>query len=256
MKLTVEWLKDNNACQDGIDFAIRNKLIGFPFELFDSIVGDDIEGFYTWFKFNINNILNYEYENNTKKITITKVYFGLNYSMISTTDDNVVEDETISVTQFIYDNNNNLIYEVDMDGYIYEYQYDENNNLVYELHKDGTGKSNYTYSRVMEYNEHNKLTHFKSSMNTENWYEYDENNNLIHCVSEKDEHTWYEYDENNNLVVMKCGDYTEWYTYDHKGNKISYKTSDGQEQSYSIEYYPDGQLKQYNGMYIPYFNKD
>ena len=77
------------------------------------------------------------------------------------------------------------------------------------------------------------------------YYKY---SNGIECLKE--------YDERNNLVHYKNSKgYEEWYEYDEKNNLIHYKDSTGIEYSNEIEYYPDGQLKKYNELELPYFEK-
>ncbi len=118
--LTVEWLEKNNACKKHIDFAVKNKLIGFPFDKIKSIKGS------------------------SKFIELIK--------------------SNINVTR----------------------DYDSNNNLIY----------------------------FNDSNGKESWKEYDEHGNVIHC-----------------------------------------KDSNGKEYYNVIEYYNDGQLKKFNDLEIPWFEK-
>ena len=58
---------------------------------------------------------------------------------------------------------------------------------------------------------------------------------VYHYKDSEGNESWKEYDENNNL--------------------IHYKDSNGNEYSNEIEYYPDGQLKKYNELELPYFEK-
>jgi hypothetical protein len=38
--LTEKFLKAHAACEEGIEFVKRNKLIGFPFDMIDQVKGD------------------------------------------------------------------------------------------------------------------------------------------------------------------------------------------------------------------------
>ena len=66
----------------------------------------------------------------------------------------------------------------------------------------------------------------------------------------------YEYDENNNLIHYKNSKgYEEWNEYDKNSNLIHYTDSKGFKCSNEIEYYEDGQLKKYNELELPHFEK-
>ena len=140
--LSLEFLEQNNACEEGIEFIKNNNLLNFPFELLDQVKGDH-NGYITWLKECIGS----------------------------------------------------------------GYEYDQNNNLIY----------------------------YKNSKGHEEWKSYDENNNLIHYKNSKGYEEWNEYDKNSNLIH---------YT-DSKGFKCSNE----------IEYYEDGQLKKYNELELPHFEK-
>lgn len=47
--LTLQYLKDRGACEDGISFAMRNNLIGLPLSILDNVIGD-YNYFATWLK--------------------------------------------------------------------------------------------------------------------------------------------------------------------------------------------------------------
>ena len=66
----------------------------------------------------------------------------------------------------------------------------------------------------------------------------------------------YEYDKNSNLIHYKNSKGNEeWKSYDKNSNLIHYKDSTGIEYSNEIKYYPDGQLKKYNELELPHFEK-
>ena len=64
--LTVEYLTNHKACQDGIDFALRNCLIGFPLNQLDAIEGD-YENYVKWLRKRLKNIYDYDDRGNWLK---------------------------------------------------------------------------------------------------------------------------------------------------------------------------------------------
>ena len=142
MKLTLDFLKQHNACTAGVKWAIDNKLIGMPLDMVPQIQGD-YNMYIDWLSQQIN-------------------------------------------TSLTYDQNNNLIHSKDSDNFEYWQTFDQNNNLI----------------------------HYKSSIGREYWKTYDQNNTLIYHID-----------------------------------------SNGYEEKHTVEYYPDGQLKQYDNLFIPFFEK-
>ena len=68
--LSLEFLNQYNACEEGIEFIKRNNLINFPFELLDQVKGDH-DGYITWLKECIDG--GYEYdENNFPRKKVSK----------------------------------------------------------------------------------------------------------------------------------------------------------------------------------------
>ena len=121
----------------------------------------------------------------------------------------------------------------------------KNNNLLnfpFELldqvKGDHNGYIKWLRSRIVteyQYDERNNLVYYKTSNGIESWKEYDERNNLIHYKDSKGIEEWKSYDVNNNVVHIK--------------------NSNGYEYDNEIEYYTDGQLKKYNELELPYFEK-
>lgn len=63
--LTLKFLKTHEACEDGVDFVKRNKLIGFPLSMIDQVEGD-YNRFVLWLK-NIMPV-SCEYDSNGNEI--------------------------------------------------------------------------------------------------------------------------------------------------------------------------------------------
>ena len=74
-------------------------------------------------------------------------------------------------------------------------KYDENKNLIYS--KDING-----YEIWQEFDENNNLIHYKNSTDYEYWKEYDENNNLIHFKNYTGYEFWCKFDENNKKIYI------------------------------------------------------
>jgi len=107
--LTLKWMKDRNACQEGIDFAIRNKLIGFPFDRIGEIKGD-FNWFVGWVKDKLNSDIQYEYDVNGNRIK--KVF------------------PSGRIITYEYDSHGNKIKEVYPSGNVYIYEYDAHDNMI------------------------------------------------------------------------------------------------------------------------------
>ena len=85
-----------------------------------------------------------------------------------------------------YDNNGNMIYLKDRDGYETWFEYDNNGNQIHYKHNSG-------YETWSEYDNNGNQIHYKSSDGYESWYEYDSNGNEIHYKSSTGNESWYEY---------------------------------------------------------------
>ena len=148
-----------------------------------------------------------------------------------------------------YDERNNLVYYKTSNGIESWKEYDERNNLIHYKNSKGNEYWN-------RYDKRNNLVYYKNSNGIEYWKSYDQNNNLIHYKTSNGIEYWYRYDENNNLIHYKHSKgYEYWKSYDERNNLVHYKDSTGYECSNEIEYYPDGQLKKYNQLELPHFEK-
>ena len=83
--LTVQYLKDVNACQSGIDFVVNNGLEGLSLDLLDKVKGD-YSGFISFLK----EAPRIEYDSNNNKIKQV--------------------DPNGNVYTWEYDSNNNMTY--------------------------------------------------------------------------------------------------------------------------------------------------
>ena len=63
MKLTIEFLNTNNACKDGISFAVNNKLLGFPLDKLNDVKGDHAD-FVSWLRKKLIEVKEYDANNN------------------------------------------------------------------------------------------------------------------------------------------------------------------------------------------------
>ena len=150
-------------------------------------------------------------------------------------------DGKLKPSELVYDDNGNLIYEKDPDGYSYEREYDEKGHLVYQ-------KQTYTYLNLdnqedyrqtekwWEYNKEGKLIHHESSTGQNEWFDYDEKGNVIHYESSSGEDEWFDYDEKGNVIHMGSYpdddgkyEYEKWWEYDQDGICIRISDSKGYE---------------------------
>lgn len=98
------------------------------------------------------------------------------------------------------------------------------------------------YQEWYEYDEKNRLVHFKDSIVSEEFYQYDENDKLIHVktLPSNNEYT-HTYDDRGNLILQKDSLGHETYAqYDSNNNLINYKTINGDE--FSRKYDKDNNL--------------
>ena len=150
MNLTLKWLEERDACKEGIDFVVRNKLIGFPLDKLVEIDGD-CDGFVEWIMSVIEVI--YEYDSNRNVIHF--------------------KDSHGFEKWYEYDSNGNETHSKSSGGYETWHEYDSNGNET--LYRNSMG-----FVNRMDYDEANNKVHSKNSDDYEKWYEYDSGGNLIH----------------------------------------------------------------------------
>lgn len=130
--------------------------------------------------------------------------------------------------KYTFDDNNNKLKEENSNGQWSKYEYDANNNVIKEERSNG------------------------------NWYsyEYDQNNNMITEMTSGNDWNTSEYDDNNNLIKETDSDgYWNTWEYDANNNLIGEGDSDGTVTVNTTEHRPNGQLKQFNSMFIPYYER-
>jgi YD repeat-containing protein len=288
--LTVKWLNDNSACSSGIDFAIKHKLIGFPFSLLPQIKCKEHVNYIAWVSNNSTNALEYDERGNVTRRTTP---FNSSETLVYDDNNNVIRIVSHNATiQYWYDNNNNLIREITRYGIEILRTYDKNNNeIAYTM--IGNGNRKVTDCRK-KYDKNNNMVEIEYSDGFKNTYQYDINNNLIVKTRFDDIPEYYTYDHNNNLLAHtldneKLLEFFE-YIYDDRGNitykksfddyndvsnntltteqymeyndnndviyeKIITSKSSGEVSTIEKLYYPDGQLKEFEGVSYPFFEK-
>jgi hypothetical protein len=234
MKLTKKWLTDNKACAEGIKFFITNKLEGFPLEMLPQIKGD-YNNYIVWVKDNKNSLTEYDENGNLIYIKYTGAEYHYTYN-----DDNTIATAIDGRNiKYSYEYVNGLISTISKDNQIYvQREYDSRNRLI---------KAIYPPRPVFQ----NELVET---------FEYDDNDNLLLMSYNDETSIKYQYDHNNNMIVRThtnngYGTDVFIYTHDEVGNRIS-ENFNGRLTHFQVSYYPDGQLKQYQDLYIPYFEKD
>lgn len=227
MKLSVKILKQVGACQDGIDFVVRNKLEG--------IDTSQIRGDYNCYKVWIN-ILMCEIKVDGNGNLVYRRYNGEN------------------VNEYMYNENNLLVLKTCNGEPDERFYYGADNKLI-QKEEVGVDLINYHYR-------HDGTLKYRESR--EGWRDYyDKRGNLV--ASDEPGGSWvnYQYDKNNRLIERRADTgYWKRFSYDDKGNLICRLSSHGPPVHYeyddrgnmtkrifedditlySYEYYPCGML--------------
>ena len=122
-----------------------------------------------------------------------------------------------------YDDNGNITYFEDADGFWYRSEYDENGNEISCEYSDG-----YTYNNTYDDNGNMLTSYCTSSDGTWVKASYTESGNIT-SYEDSDEF-WYksEFDENENEIYYEDSDnYSYNQTYDEAGNLTYYKDNEG-----------------------------
>ena len=132
-----------------------------------------------------------------------------------------------------YDTKGNKIHTKYSDGKEEWYEYDAKGNNIHNKHSDG-------FEEWYEHDANGNFIHALNSRGNESWYEYDAKGNIIYSKHSYDE-TWYKYDANGNeIYAYDLDGYERWCEYDANGKLIHNKDSEGNEEYYEYEYYPNG----------------
>jgi len=119
-----------------------------------------------------------------------------------------------------YDQNGNLIYRKDSNGYENWWEFDKNNNLIHSKYSNG-------FEYWKEYDKNGNLIHYKDSNGYEEWHEYDQNNNVIHFKDSNGYEYRKEFDKNGNIIYYKdSGGVEEWCKYNDDNELLHYKDKD------------------------------
>lgn len=274
MKLSVKLLKQFKACNDGIDFVVRNKLIGLDVSLIPSLRTDNNK-FVKWFSSVIKNtvvnstedMFHYTDPNDPSLNHIMK--FNENGDIIYK---HMYNQDPPAEHHFIYNQDGKIVREDNSNGFSAIYTYDQHGNQISYKNTEGDSiirqfdkNNNEIYSNDSNevikwntYDERNNLvlctTHedFENEINVmHSHYYYDDRNNLIHYSDGILEY-WQEFDENNNIIHYKDNEDCEyWHEFDENHNVIMYKDTGKKAHKIKSVLYPNGQLKQYGRLKIP-----
>lgn len=237
--LTLEYLKSRNACEDGIDFVVKQNLIGFPFEKLNCVEGD------------FNDLVSWLKEKISDK---------------SECDDrgNIIKNKTRYGTYcYEYDKNNNMIKKTSKSGYSLAWEYDDRGNKIKHTNLN-TG-----FAYLFEYDDRdNCIKHTALPSGATTYFEYDDQNNKIKSKSDDEgfvvERTFdsygniltyksnkyknsytYEYDVNGNLLkqfsIVQNIIVGQW-EYDDRGNQIKFFNGDKVYWTREYRYHPNGRL--------------
>ncbi len=127
-----------------------------------------------------------------------------------------------------YDKNGNVTKKVFPNGSVYKYEYDQDGNMTKKVLPNGSAWSS----------------------------EYDLNGNKVKEEDSDGNVTEFEYDQDGNVTKRVDWDGDVWkYEYDQNGNKTKTVDYNGRVKRFESSFYPDGQLKSYRDLEIPFFEK-
>lgn len=239
MKLTEELLIRLDACEDGIQFAIRNDLIGIDIDYLKNLEIGDYNEYFHWLRvINIIENTDTSLQYRSSCSNMFKMEYDSSGRVISSIHSNKYYQESIT---YEYDDKGNLTRESsvnDTDDVVSEsnYKYDANNNLLEVSDENGDIIEKYTYTYTSEGKVSSKYC--EKGEDDFSMPEYDSSGNIIRCTRPNFEE-FNVYDDNgnetyvktsNNNVITECT-----YEYDFKGNPIRVK--DGSEEFEYSEFF-------------------
>jgi YD repeat-containing protein len=231
MILTEKLLTDFNACVAGINFCKNGKLFGFDLDRIDEISGD-CNNFMAWLKEILQYNIEYDHEGRIYRIwkesndIITYSYDEHSNLIMKSYNNHIHRNVT-----YEYDTDNKLIYEHNSIGFN-RYEYDNNNRIIRKLSGSLPDDTNsivrYEYDDIG-----NKIGEYRDYETRWAKMEYDDRNNIIKTTFEDGYTLTYKYDEHNMLIAER--------------KQLKYKPTS----YHTVEYYDNGQLKQYDSLHIP-----
>ncbi len=157
--VTLELLKKLEACDDGLDFFLRNKLEGFPLNRLHEIEGD-YNCFVSWLKRTLDETKWWEFDQNGNKVKEAYPYGDVwKYEYDASGNMTKQVDWKGRPTEYEYDQSGNMTKKVYFDGRVLEYEYDQNGNQTREVDCFGCVKKfehdkNGNKSKIVFFNHH------------------------------------------------------------------------------------------------------
>jgi YD repeat-containing protein len=174
--ITLDFLIENGACKEGINFYRRNNLDGFPIDRLNDIKGD-FDGFVWWIKYQVS-VVERKFDDKGNKI----------YHKDSWGDE----------FHWKYDDKGNRIYERRSDSLVYHYGYDDKGNQNYVKYPSG---DEHRWEHI--YNTDGNLIYKKDSWGNEHHYGYDDNGNKIYEKDSDGGESHWKYDDIGNVIYVK-----------------------------------------------------
>lgn len=238
--LSEKWLKDNKACRDGIDFAIRNKLIGYPLDKLNEICGD-YNGYIGWMIKQVAKIDNPTHlpteetiDSDGNKVVCTIgngnfksfITYG-EHGLLHMCDDNGYE------LWCEYNKHGKQIKWWNNRGDVKTWDYDDHGNVVHGIsYSEHSPANEFWY----EYDDHGNNTHNKHDNGIETWLTYNDDNQITKCIDSNGQGYQHKYDDRGNSVLFQdYSGHTVWNEYDDNGNHTMMKDSTG----YQLFYFYD-----------------
>lgn len=272
--LSEQLLRDHAACKDGMDFVIRNKLIGYPLNKLHHISGDYM-GYVRWLSIIggiVKNRKLVEYMEGPTVVELTiatngvittneydlrgnRTYYRLgNYecwSVYDSRDNKICHKSGIGGYELSmgYDDRGNMIATDNGEGDATVSGYDDRDRLIHHIRNDG-------YEEWYEYNDTDDIIEFRNTVGGGSVREYDDRRNNIRCVSEDGYEIVKVFDNKNRVIESRdSNNRVETTRYDEVGNEIGHTLGGVVLVDLDIKFYTNGQLKSIgdkNGMcHIP-----
>jgi YD repeat-containing protein len=206
------------------------------------------------YRYNSNNNLIHRMDSSDSHLIDRRYYYDKNGNNIKT-----IITETLANTKQIkyktvktYDEFNRIL-TVTSNNKTTIHSYDDSTNTTYTTYVNGD-------MEISRFNQNQVCIEKIEIINGVKYRnQFDDNGNLTHTVNlATDEHIWYSYDDHNNKInsTNSKNHHVIMWEYDQNDNLTYYiDTEKNKEFEVISEFYPDGQLKRYNHLELPFFEK-
>ena len=138
MIITKKWLEQKNACQDGIDFVTRNKII--PFDYFKIKIIGDYNDYFWWLQDEIKKNIKYKYEYDKKGNIVKKTNkfmrtWLFEYDKYNNKTKTIFPNKAFYIWKYEYDKKGNIVKKIQFNNkkWIWQWVYDSSGNIIKEI---------------------------------------------------------------------------------------------------------------------------